>query len=126
MQIEALKNIVIKSLDDMKAEDIVCLDVKGLSNVTDYMIIATGTSNRQVKSLSSSLVANVKAAGIEPIGVEGNDVGEWVLVDLGDVIAHVMQKKTRDFYQLEKLWNAPEPGESKNLDALSKHLGSRG
>lgn len=126
MQINVLKNIVIKSLDDMKAEDIVCLDVTDLSNVTDYMVIATGTSNRQVKSLASALVMNVKAAGVEPLGIEGNDVGEWVLLDLGDVIVHIMQQKTRDFYQLEQLWNTPEPGEGNNRDALSKHLGARG
>ncbi len=126
MQIEILKNIVVKSLDEMKALDVVCLNVVGVSNVTDYMIIATGTSNRQVKSLAASLTVNVKQAGVIPLGVEGEDVGEWVLVDLGDVIVHIMQKKTRDFYQLEKLWNTPKPGETEDRDTISKHIRTQG
>ena len=96
----------LNELDEMKANDIKVLDVSALTTVTDTMIIASGTSTRHVKAIASSLGAAAKKAGIPPIGVEGVGQGDWVLVDLGDLIAHIMIPETRDFYQLEKLWIA--------------------
>lgn len=100
----SLLSIVVNTLEDTKAQNIKILDVQKISNITDIMVIATGTSNRQVISIGQRLIENVKNQGIRPFGDEGMDVGEWVLVDLGDVIVHVMQPQIRDFYQLEKLW----------------------
>lgn len=104
MQAEQLKLLVIDALEDIKAEDITILDVTDMTDVTDYMIIATGKSSRQVKALANEVVVQAKAAGVMPLGVEGEDVGEWALVDLGDVITHIMTAPTRATYNLEKLW----------------------
>ncbi len=100
----ALVAMAQQVLDDMKARDIRVLDVSGLTPITDYMVIASGTSRRHVKSIAERLVERAKAAGHPPIGVEGTDAAEWVLVDLQDVVVHVMQTQVRDFYKLEKLW----------------------
>lgn len=105
MQAEQLKNLVVEQLEDSKAKDIKVLDVRGMSSVTDFMVIASGTSNRHVKSVAFNLMSGVKEKGVVPLGVEGEDTSEWVLVDLGDVVAHIMLPQTRDFYQLEKLWD---------------------
>ena len=104
--IEDLKNLAIEALDDMKAVDIVVLDVSKKSSIADYMIVASGTSDRHVKAVANNVVEDAKKAGHVPLGVEGSNEGEWVLVDLGDVIVHVMMPAVRDFYQLEKLWEA--------------------
>lgn len=100
-----LKQIIIKALEDIKAQDIVSLDVGTLTDVTDYMIVASGTSNRQVKALADNVVEQAKQQGFQPLGVEGTDTAEWVLVDFGDIIVHVMLPATRAFYDLEKLWS---------------------
>ena len=92
-------------LDDMKARDVRVLDVSSLTPITDYMVIASGTSRRHVQSIAERLVERAKAAGHAPIGVEGAEVAEWVLVDLQDVVVHVMQSEVRDFYKLENLWD---------------------
>lgn len=105
MQTEQLKELVIEQLEDLKAKEIKVLDVKEMSSITDYMVICSGTSNRHVKSIAHNLVSEAKDKGVMPLGVEGDDVAEWVLVDLGDVVAHIMLPQTRDFYQLEKLWD---------------------
>lgn len=105
MQVEQLKNVVVEQLEDLKAKEISVLDVRELSSVTDYMVVASGTSNRHVKSVAHNLVSEMKDQGVMPLGVEGDDVSEWVLVDLGDVVVHIMLAQTRDFYQLEKLWD---------------------
>ena len=103
--LQTLKDIVIDALEDMKAKDIVTLDVKPLTSVADLMIVASGTSNRHVKSIADNVREKVKHKGLQPLGIEGEDVAEWVLVDLGDIIVHIMLPDTRRFYDLEKLWS---------------------
>ena len=101
---EALRNLIVGALEDRKGRDVVAVDVTGVSDVTDYMIIASGTSNRHVKALVDNVVEAATAAGVRPLGVEGRETHEWVLVDVGDALVHVMQSETRDFYDLERLW----------------------
>ena len=108
MQAEQLKALVIDALDDLKAVNTVTMDVTGLTDVMDYLVIASGTSNRHVKSLADNVCMEAKKQGQRALGVEGEDAGEWVLVDFGDVVVHVMLPATRDFYDLERLW-APAP-----------------
>ncbi|WP_418334103.1 ribosome silencing factor [Rheinheimera muenzenbergensis] len=93
-------------IDDLKGRDIVTLDVRGKSSITQFMVICSGTSNRHTKSIADYVAAEVKKAGIETLGIEGQASGEWVLLDLNDVVVHVMLEETRGFYQLEKLWSA--------------------
>lgn len=93
-------------LDDNKAIDIQVLDVQGITSITDTMIIASGQSDRQVKSLADKIIMAAKKSGLELLGVEGQQQGDWVLIDLGDVIIHLMRPDTRLYYQLEKLWSA--------------------
>jgi ribosome-associated protein len=109
MEAEALKKLVIDALDDLKAVNTVSLDVSTLTDVMDYLVIASGTSSRHVKSLATNVSVEAKKQGMNPLGIEGGDVGEWVLVDFGDVVVHVMLPATRDFYDLERLWETPEP-----------------
>lgn len=113
MQGEQIVEIVIDALEDMKAVDVKTMDVKDVSNVTDYMIIASGTSRRHVKSIADNVLVKLKENHLQPKGTEGADASEWVLVDLGDVVVHVMMPDTRDFYDLEKLWH-PMPEESQD------------
>ena len=101
---DQLQQLVVSSLEDFKATDILVIDVSGKSSLTERMIIASGNSTRHVKSMSENLVVKAKAAGNPPLGVEGGREGEWVLVDLNDVIVHLMLPQTRAFYNLEKLW----------------------
>ena len=106
MKEEEIKNLAVTALEDMKAVNLVVLDVRGKSSVTDFMIIVSGTSDRHVKAMANNVAVGLKKAGVKPLGVEGDKVGEWVLVDLADVIVHIMLPDVRDFYQLEKLWEA--------------------
>lgn len=99
-----LRDIVVRALEDRKGRDILALDVTQSSSVTDYMVIASGTSNRHVKALVDQVLESSKAKGATPLGVEGRESHEWVLVDLGDVVVNVMQPETREFYGLENLW----------------------
>jgi len=105
MNSEKLKQLVIEALEDVKGQDIVALDVKKQTDIADHMIVASGTTRRQVKALADSVVVKAKAEDVSIIGVEGMDTAEWVLVDLVDVIVHVMLPKVRDFYDLERLWS---------------------
>ena len=107
MDAEQVTQVVLEALDDLKAVNPVTLDVGGLTDVMDYLVIASGTSNRHVKSLASNVSVEGKKAGVWPLGIEGDDTGEWVLVDFGDVVVHVMLPATRDFYDLERLWAQP-------------------
>lgn len=101
----ALNELIVGALEDLKGKNIVQLDVRELSDVTDTLVIASGTSSRHVKSLANNVVEDAKQAGHQPLGVEGVDGGDWVLVDFGDIVVHVMQEETRGFYDLEKLWS---------------------
>lgn len=105
MNSEQLSDLVVDALDDIKGQNIVKLDVRDLTTVTDYMIVASGTSNRHVQALVDNVAEKAKAAGHRPIGVEGEEGGEWVLLDLQDALVHVMLPKAREFYNLEKLWS---------------------
>ena len=95
------------ALEEMKGLDVVCLDVQQMTDFSDYIFIATGTSNRHVRSLASTVAEAAKAAGHAAIGIEGTDTGEWVLVDLGGVVVNLMQAATRAYYDLERLWTTP-------------------
>ena len=108
MQIEDLVKTVEDALSELKAKDVVRIDVRELTGVTDYMVIASGSSNRQVSALADSVIEKVKEVGRRPMGIEGKESGEWVLVDLGDIVVHIMQPATREFYDLEKLWQSAE------------------
>ncbi len=110
MQLEALEKIVIGALEDMKARDIQVIDVRKKTSITDVMVIACGTSNTHVRSIAESVAIKAKQAGAHPLGTEGTSDGEWALVDLNDVVVHVMLPKVRDFYQLERLWGEGSPG----------------
>ena len=112
--VEKVKDLVVSALEDMKAVDLTVIDVQGKSSLTDYMVIVSGTSSRHVKAMANNVVIEAKKAGIPPMGVEGEQQGEWVLVDMGDVVAHIMMPETRAFYQLEKFWSdvGSDEGES--------------
>ena len=100
----ALTQVVLDALDDMKAVDVKALDVRGMTDITDTMVVASGTSDRHVKSIADRVVQRCKEAGFRPYGMEGERDGEWVLLDLQDVVLHVMLPRVREFYALEKLW----------------------
>lgn len=102
---ETLRDLITVSLDDGKANDIRVLDVREMTSITDYMVVASGRSSRQVKALKERVLDTARVHDVRPIGVEGENVGEWVLIDFGDVVVHAMQQETRDFFQLEKLWD---------------------
>ena len=107
---ETLLKLVTASLGDGKADDIRVLDVRGVTSITDYMVVASGRSVRQVKALVDRVIEAVRKKDIRPLGVEGANVGEWILIDYGDVVVHTMRPETRAFYQLEKLWDQSQPG----------------
>ncbi|SIS45252.1 ribosome silencing factor [Neptunomonas antarctica] len=104
MQTEQLIEIVRGALEDVKARDIEVIDVRGKSSITSYMVVASGTSKRHVVSLAHAVSDKVKEVGIQPLGTEGQTDGEWVLVDLGEVVVHVLMPDARSYYDLEHLW----------------------
>ena len=104
MQVEELRDLVVETLEDMKARDLSVIDVRGKTSITDFMVIASGTSDRHVKAIAEAVAFRAKQKGCPPMGQEGVRDGEWALIDLNGVVVHVMQPKVRDFYQLERLW----------------------
>ncbi|MCE5232661.1 MAG: ribosome silencing factor [Mizugakiibacter sp.] len=101
---QALRRRVLAALDELKAKDVREIDVRGKTSIADLLIVASGTSSRHVKSIADEVVKFAKQAGVLPLGVEGQQEAEWVLVDLGDIIVHVMLPRIREFYGLERLW----------------------
>jgi ribosome-associated protein len=117
MNSEKLTSLIIDALDDVKAKDIVKLDVRDMTSVTDYMVVASGTSSRHVKALVDNVAEKAREAGCRPVGIEGEDGGEWVLLDLQDALVHVMLPKVREFYNLEKLWSIVPAGDASASEA---------
>ncbi len=111
MESSELRDVVVAALLDVKGQHIESLDVTAQTDIADFMVVASGSSNRQVKALADNVIVEAKKAGTAPIGVEGQESGEWILIDLVDVIVHVMLPKVRDFYDLERLWSVT-PGKS--------------
>ena len=116
MQNEQLVKVAVAALEDMKGQDITIIDVRGKTSVTDFMVIASGSSSRQVKSLVENVLEKVKEQGVRPIGSEGLDSGEWALLDLGDIVVHVMLPTARQFYDLERLWQGAEQSRAQHQD----------
>ena len=116
MNSKQLCDLAIEALEDIKGIDIKVFDVVNKSSVTDIMIFVSGNTSRQVKALADNVALKAKEAGMPALGVEGDDTSEWVLVDLGDVVVHVMQPAIREFYNLEKLWGEDSPAESSMIE----------
>ncbi|HZW59715.1 MAG TPA: ribosome silencing factor [Woeseiaceae bacterium] len=116
MNSEQLSNLIVNALEEVKARDIVKLDVRKMTTVTDYMIVASGTSNRHVKAVADAVTEASRKAGHRPTGIEGADGSEWVLVDLQDTLVHVMLPRVREFYNLEKLWSLSPAGDAMATD----------
>jgi ribosome-associated protein len=104
MQTEAMRDEIVVALADAKGQDVRVLDVRGVTDFTDYMILASGTSSRHVQTLADKVRTHMRERGMRPVGSEGEAVGDWVLIDYGDVVVHLMRPQVRDFYNLEKLW----------------------
>jgi len=135
MDIKKLQTLVVDALEDVKGQEIMLFDTTGLTSLFDRIAVVSGTSNRQTKALAASVRDKVKAAGGDVIGMEGEDTGEWVLVDLGDMIVHIMQPAIRQYYRLEEIWgekpvklgaakrkSTPEAAEAAESKVKSKHL----
>jgi len=118
MNVEEIKDIALEALDDLKGRDAITLDVRAMTDITDYMLVCTGTSSRHVKSLADNVALTLKKRGCQAMSIEGVDqTAEWALVDFGEVIVHVMLPETRDFYDLERLWStSPEDASAEELD----------
>ncbi len=100
-----LTTIISHALDDLKAIDVNIIDVRGLTNITEYMIIATGTSTRHIKAIADNVIEKANEHSYKPLGIEGENDADWILIDLNDAIVHVMLAETRAYYQLDKLWS---------------------
>ncbi len=116
MNSKDLSELVVNALEEVKAQDIVKLDVRDLTTVTDYMIVASGTSNRHVKALAEAVAERSREAGHKAAGIEGEAGSEWVLLDLHDTLVHVMLPRVREFYNLEKLWSLRPTGDAVATD----------
>ena len=116
MNSEQLSELVVEALGDLKAKDVVRLDVRDMTTVTDYMVIASGTSSRHVQALIDNVREKTTLAGHRAAGVEGEEGGEWVLLDLEDALVHVMLPSVREFYNLEKLWSLTPAGDRAATD----------
>ena len=111
MNVDELKALAVNAVEDLKAFDVNIVDVTGRSSITDVLVFASGRSDRQVKSIANNVVIEAKKAGVKPLGVEGLKTGDWVLVDLGDVVVHVMLPQVRDYYGIERMWEVDEPAD---------------
>lgn len=114
MQVDELTQAIVNALEDVKAKDIMVLDVSEYRSVFDVLVIASGDSNRQVRALANNVRSELKAKGAEVIGMEGEENGEWVLVDFGSVVVHVMLPPIRDYYNIEQLWGGQKPAFTPN------------
>jgi ribosome-associated protein len=114
MKTEQVRDLAVEALHDLKAIDLVVLDVRGLTTITDFMIICTGRSNRHVKSIAGNVVKKAKEHHLNYIKTEGEQEGEWVIVDLADAVIHVMSPTSRQFYNLEELWE-------QHADSYTRH-----
>lgn len=124
MNAEQLSTLVNDALADMKAQNVVTLDVGGMTSIADRIVVASGTSSRHVKSIADRVIERVKENGVKPLGVEGDATAEWVLVDIGDVIVHVMTPATRQYYDLERLWSmAPQAVAARIAEAQTAKTG---
>lgn len=123
MNSEQLKAAIVDALEGIKAQDLAVLPVRHLTSITDYMVIATGTSNRHVRSLANEVQEKVKEAGGDVIGVEGEQAGEWVLIDLGDAVVHVMQAQVREYYNIDELWGGDASRVARQLRASGSDSG---
>lgn len=108
ISLEQLETLLREALDDIKAEDVVFLDVRGRTPMTDLIVVASGRSTRHVASVADSVADDLREQGIRPMGIEGEPGSEWILLDLGDAVLHVMTPEARDFYRLERLWSVDE------------------
>ena len=120
MNSEQLCDLVVDALNEIKAKDIVKLDVRELTTVTDFMLVASGTSNRHVKALADAVAEKCREAGHRPAGIEGENGSEWILIDLHGTLVHIMLPRVREFYNLEKLWSLRPP---KDLAATESYSG---
>jgi ribosome-associated protein len=119
MRLDKLVKSTVDALDDIKGRDIVVLDVRKLTSLFDKIVIASADSTRQAKAMSDNVQEKLKAAGAKVYGVEGEQVGEWILVDLGAVIVHIMQPTVRQHYNLEELWTPPKPARRRRASAAA-------
>ncbi|MBU0601348.1 MAG: ribosome silencing factor [Gammaproteobacteria bacterium] len=125
MDINALQALVVDALEDIKGRDIEVFNTQGLTALFDRLIVASGDSNRQTRALARHVQEKVKAAGGSVISVEGEETGEWVLVDLGDIVVHLMQPAVRAYYNLEELWSGAAKPSDKSVAAV-RAAGARG
>lgn len=121
MEVSKLEHLVVEALEDIKGKDIQIIDTTPLTSLFDRVIIASGDSNRQVKSLARNVQEKVREAGGDVISVEGEEGGEWVLVDVGDIVVHVMQPAIRQYYNLEELWQTTPASRRKATEAAAEH-----
>lgn len=120
MQPKKMQQLIQQALEDAKGVDIHVLDVRKRADFADYMIIASGTSSRHVSAMADKIIDKLREAGVRPVGVEGEEAGDWVLIDFGDVVAHLMRPPTRAFYDLEKLWGQDLREEAELVEAVRK------